>query len=623
MASQPSLAADRPNIVLILADDLGYETLGSYGGTSYQTPNLDRLAATGMRFNHAYATPLCTPTRLQLMTGKYNHRNWVAFGIMDPKERTFGHYLQAAGYKTCMVGKWQFTSYDPPDYPGASRRRSIGMRVQDAGFDEYSLWHTGHTEDKGSRYADPVIFQNGQFLKNIQGKYGEDIWAEYAGDFIERHRNIPFFLYYSMALTHDPFVPTPDSPEWRNPPERHRPQTRYFKDMVEYMDKIVGRLVAGLDRLGLREKTLILFYSDNGTLPRVISNLGAIPVRGGKGLMTDAGTRVPLIANWQGVTPKGAVSNDLVDSTDFLPTFTEAAQYALPPGTVVDGRSFLPQLRGKKGQPREWIYLHHDPRPAWDKDRFHLERFARSQRFKLYDDGRLFYVPADVLEEKPLLPKADTPELAAARRQLQQVLDSMKPFPMFSPEDVPWKDPVFELFKNHSFRDSQGTVIIEAETIPLPRDESWRFDSAIPGFTGTGYLIALRDSPCAPVSGVLSIPVVLNTTGKWNLAVRTRKDHPDGQLENDCWLRLDNGPWKTVANMQSIGEWSWTTAAGNPEQESAGRSSLTFDLQEGKHTLWIAPRSRSFKVDRLVFYQEDRTARALDPVTPQSDFHSW
>ena len=109
---------------------LGYETVGCYGGTSYPTPNLDKLAAEGIRFDHAYAMPLCTNTRIQLMTGKYNHRNWKAFGILDPQADTFGHMMQRAGYKTCIAGKWQLTSYDPPDYPVPQLRRSTGMRVR-------------------------------------------------------------------------------------------------------------------------------------------------------------------------------------------------------------------------------------------------------------------------------------------------------------------------------------------------------------------------------------------------------------------------------------------------------------------------------------------------------------
>ena len=164
--------ARRPNVVLIMADDLGYECLGCYGGTSYKTPRLDELARTGIRFDHAYSQPLCTPTRLQLMTGQYNFRNWQAFGVLPPDETTFGHMMRAAGYKTCIAGKWQLYSYNPPDFEPEWRGK--GMRAEDAGFDEYFLWHAEHTEDKGSRYADPKILDNGEYLQDTAGKYGPD-----------------------------------------------------------------------------------------------------------------------------------------------------------------------------------------------------------------------------------------------------------------------------------------------------------------------------------------------------------------------------------------------------------------------------------------------------------------
>lgn len=154
LQSQVEPTVERPpNIILIMVDDLGTEALETYGGTSYKTPNLNILASKGVKFNHAYAYPLCTPTRVSLMTGKYNFRNWKAFGILDPKEKTFGHLMQAQGYVTCMVGKWQLQSYDPIDYPGAHLRRNTGMKVENAGFDEYSSWHSADTEDKGSRLS--------------------------------------------------------------------------------------------------------------------------------------------------------------------------------------------------------------------------------------------------------------------------------------------------------------------------------------------------------------------------------------------------------------------------------------------------------------------------------------
>jgi arylsulfatase A len=420
--------SDRPNIILIMADDLGYECLGCNGGTSYATPHLDELARTGVRFTHAYAQPLCTPTRLQIMTGKYNFRNWKAFGIMDPGESTFGHILQDAGYKTCISGKWQLYSYNPPDFQ--PEWRSTGMRPEEAGFDEYCLFHTEHTENKGSRYADPVIQQNGTYLQNTAGWYGPDICCDYVNSFIERNRHDRFFIYYPMCLPHGPFEPTPDSADWQV--DRHRRDAKYFPDMVEYMDKLVGRITKKLDELDLRKETLILFYSDNGTPRQIQSYMGNQVVWGGKGTFRDEGTHVPLIANWQGMTPSGTVCDDLIDSTDFLPTVSETAGASLPEDDIYDGRSFLSQIRGETGNAREWVLVHHDPTPGWDKEGYFLRRFARDKQFKLYADGQLFDMhqysykdtPLDrnEREDNPLKPDEGGPEAEAARKKLQQVL---------------------------------------------------------------------------------------------------------------------------------------------------------------------------------------------------------
>ncbi|MCH8289955.1 sulfatase-like hydrolase/transferase [Candidatus Poribacteria bacterium] len=414
-------STQKTNVVLIMADDLGYECLGCYGGTSYRTPNLDSLAATGMRFNHAYALPLCTPTRVQMMTGKYNFRNWQAFGIFDPNEKTFGHHLKGAGYKTCISGKWQLYSYNPPDYEPEWRGK--GMRPDESGFDEYCLWHTEHTEMKGSRYAHPVIQQNGKYLENTEGKYGPDIFTAYINDFIERHQDEPFFVYYPMALTHGPFQPTPHSGDWKV--DRHRSNRTYFGDMVEYMDTVIGRIVQKLDELGLRENTLLLFFGDNGSPREVTSRLGDQEIQGGKGLSTDAGTRVPLIANWKGTTPSGVACDDLIDCSDFLPTLMELAETQLPEDEIFDGRSFLPQLYGERGNPREWIFAHHDPLPGWGKDGYYLQRWAQDKCWKLYDDGRLFHIQTDVLEEHPISAGEGGEDASDARKKLQLVLARM------------------------------------------------------------------------------------------------------------------------------------------------------------------------------------------------------
>lgn len=406
----------RPNVLLILADDLGYEGLSCYGSTSYKTPRLDRLAAEGVRFTHAYAQPLCTPTRVQLMTGLSNHRNWRAFGVMDPKEKTFGHYMHDAGYKTVIAGKWQLYSYNPPDFEPEWRGK--GKRPEDAGFDDYCLWHFGHTEEKGSRYGDPTYLVNGKLHKVEKDRYGDDIFSDHIVNFVSRHKSEPWFAYYPMALTHAPYNPTPKSKTWTQARLKNDPAN--FKDMVEYMDDVIGRLLDRLDQMGQLENTLVLYYSDNGTGQEISSRMadGRV-IRGGKGLTIDTGIHVPMIAYWKGKTKAGLVTDTLVDSTDFLPTIFEAIGARLP--VKVDGRSFLPQMLGQKGHPREWVYFWYNPLPGHGKEQFHKTIFALDHEYKLYSDGRFYRVSTDPDEKTPL----DQSKAPAVYRKLKAAMGAM------------------------------------------------------------------------------------------------------------------------------------------------------------------------------------------------------
>jgi arylsulfatase A len=403
-------ASKKPNIVLIMADDLGYECLSCYGSQSYKTPVLDELAKGGMRFEHCYSQPLCTPSRVKIMTGQYNFRNYVNFGVLHPSQKTFGHLLQGCGYATCVVGKWQLYG----SVNQSAEVRGTGSLPGRAGFDEHCLWQI---MERGSRYKDPLMIRNGKPVEDVKGKYGPDISCDYALDFIERHKSEPFFLLFTMALVHDPFVPTPDSEDWSQ--KNHKNNTKYFAGMVAYMDKLVGRIAGKLSALGLRESTLFIFTGDNGTHKSIKSKMPGGVIQGDKGNTTDAGTRVPLIASWPGVIPAGRICGDLVDFSDFVPTFTEAAGTEIPATMPVDGRSFLPQLRGNKGNPREWVFCHYDPRWGNRPKR----RFVRGKRWKLYADGDLYDVRADVLEKNPNLAG---PEAIEARKRLQAVLDSIK-----------------------------------------------------------------------------------------------------------------------------------------------------------------------------------------------------
>ncbi len=393
----------KPNIVLIMADDFGFECITANGGQSYQTPNVDRLAATGMRFEHGHVQPLCTPTRVQLMTGIYNVRNYIEFGAMDKKATTFGHLLKNAGYATAVCGKWQLGQ--EPD------------SAQKFGFDESFLWH--HMR-RTSRYANPGFERNGKPEDYMNGGYGPTVVNDFALDFITRNKDRPFFLYYPMLLTHSPFQATPESPDW-NPKggERGGVNVKHFAGMTNYMDKMVGRVVAKLEALGLRENTLVLFLGDNGTGVDITSTFKGQPYPGGKGRPNARGTHVPMVANWPGRIEPGKVSNDLVGSVDFLPTICEAAGVALPAQLPIDGRSFLPQLLGQKGHPREWLYFWYAPDGGVEAK----HEFAMSTQHKLYRDGTFFDLTRDPFEERPLKVAKLSGEYAAAAKKLQAALD--------------------------------------------------------------------------------------------------------------------------------------------------------------------------------------------------------
>lgn len=411
-------------IILIMADDIGLEGLGCYGGSDYQTPRLDQLAAEGIRFTHAYSQPLCSPTRLEIMTGKDNHRNWKYFGILPPEEKTFGHMMQSFGYRTCIAGKWQLQSYDPPDFPNADKRRGTGMHPKDAGFHEYSLFHSLHTENKGSRYANPTYLQNGTLHKNVDGKYGEDLSVEFLLNFLEKNKDDKAFVYYPMALPHWPVNPTPNSADWADPSKRLNEDDKYFPDMVAYMDTIVGRIIDGVEKIGLREETLILFYSDNGTNRTVISHLNEDVVRGGKATPMQSGIRVPFIANWPGKI-KPASNSDLIDPSDFLSTFADLAGQKIPTDWHHDGFSFAPQLAGQTGTPRDFAFFWYDPRPGWDKMAFKRHIFALDRKFKLFTDGRFYAIDGPGYKEELLHPKALSPEAKAAKAKLEKAITTM------------------------------------------------------------------------------------------------------------------------------------------------------------------------------------------------------
>ena len=399
-------ASKKPNIILIMADDFGYECVTANGGQSYQTPNLDRLAASGMRFEQCHVQPLCTPTRVQLMTGRYNVRNYLNFGTLVRTETTFGHLLKKADYATGICGKWQLGR--EPDAP------------QHFGFDESLLWQ--HTR-RPPRYANPGLEHNGVEKDFPIGSYGPKLVNDFALDFVTRHKDRPFFLYYPMILTHDPFQPTPDSADWdpTTKGENLQRNVKHFADMTAYMDHMIGRLDAKLAELGIRENTLLLFIGDNGTHSSVTSRFKGTDFKGGKGTTTHRGHHVPFIASWPAALKQGQVNRDLISSADFLPTLCQAAGASVP--EACDGVSFLPQLRGEAGKPREWLYSWYSPRQRLDLT---VREFAFNRDYKLYRTGQFFDLMSDPFEERPLPVDKLTGTAAQVAEKLQEVLDQFK-----------------------------------------------------------------------------------------------------------------------------------------------------------------------------------------------------
>ena len=245
-----------------------------------------------------------------------------------------------------------------------------------------------------------------------------------------------------MAATHKPHEPTPDSPEWDSfdPPSNRslgartwaeledgswEDDPRFYKDMVEYHDKVIGRLMDYLDEQGLGEDTLVMYVGDNGSPHDVCSMVHEHnEICGGKGKTNDRGTHVPLICRMPGTIPAGVVNADLVESTDFLPTILEAAGLEFPEGYVVDGRSFYPQLTGDTGNPREWAFFHFEPMNA--RSNMGTVRFVRDHDWKLYETGELYDLRMDLEEELPIYEALETAEQSEARARLRPVFEELR-----------------------------------------------------------------------------------------------------------------------------------------------------------------------------------------------------
>ena len=441
--AQHALSQDtpRPNIVFILLDNVGQEWFGCYGSEEGCTPNIDQLARAGVRVENCYTPPVCGPSRVVLLTGRYPHSTGFRLhhdaalysgGGLDPKrEIAFPRLLRDAGYATGITGKWQINNlYDEPDalahhgfhehlvWPG-----SIDFSRLDAGarkrFDdiiarqsyEEAVAFNEHIE---SRYWDPVFIRNGK-REVVSGQFGPDVSRDFAIDFLRRHRDRPFFLYLPFVLTHGQNFSSPAVPTPLNRSTDREPQAM-FADMLRYADRLVGQIVQEIEQLGLRDNTIIFVASDNGTEHRFQARRRGRLVQGDLYSLTEAGGNVVLMVN----NPKrisGGRTIPLADFTDIYPTICELTGVSLTPQHRPDGSSFATYLRAAAGAkpPRDWIL-----------NEYHNVRVVRDTQFKLYSDGRFFDANADPTEHVNLA-SSTNPTVLAARQRLTHVLNSLPP----------------------------------------------------------------------------------------------------------------------------------------------------------------------------------------------------
>ena len=404
----------KPNIILIMADDLGAEMLGCYGNTVNSTPRLDQMSREGARFENAFATPVCSPTRAMILTGLHPNRTGVLERLDSPldtdrKNRlpthipTFAHVLRAAGYVTAIAGKWHLGDFQAhPDQPASH------------GFDEHCLWVQYWDGERRSRYFAPHNWEDGTYRTHGAETFGPDYYSDFLINFIERNQDRPFLAYYPMNLIHGPLVAPPGLKALAESkyPDDLGTNERKAGHMVTYMDAIVGKFLDKIEELGLDEDTLIVFTGDNGTAGNLESRLGPFRLKGGKRTMNEAGTRVPFIARWPGMIPQGT-RDAFFSLLDVMPTLSAMAR--IPMEHPVDGMDLSHSLLGKAGKDREYFPM------AFEGDVY----FVRDKRFRLHEDGRLYDIPVSGNETRYSMDSlAGKSGYADARERLRGILES-------------------------------------------------------------------------------------------------------------------------------------------------------------------------------------------------------
>ncbi len=410
---------EKPNIILILADDMGYGDVGCYGQELIKTPNIDRMAAEGMRFTQAYAgSAVCAPTRCVLMTGLHTGHctrrdNTAKAGgpftgrpliPLDADDFTVAAMLEKAGYVTGGIGKW-----------GLGNPGTTGVPEKHGFHHFFGYYDQVHAHDYYTTYllrsGERVELEGNQGGK--QQQYTHDLFEQETLEFIRDCRDRPFFLYLPYTLPHGKYVIPSDEPYSDQPwSEQHR----NYAAMITRLDTTVGKILDLLQGLILDEKTLVIFTSDNGpNRPFLEPFNSAAGLRGIKRQLYEGGIRMPTIVRWPGTTPAGVVSDFVWSQVDFMPTAAELAD--IEPPDNLDGMSVLPTFLGKKQQPHDFLYweIHGTFHQAVRMSKWKGVRFGTEEPLELYDLERDRAEQNDVAAEHPDVVKKIEAYLATAR----------------------------------------------------------------------------------------------------------------------------------------------------------------------------------------------------------------